>query len=194
VSRGMLTDEMKQRARKRRERRFRLWLTTLSWATPALAFGGFFTLWHELGPVTGTHLTSPHTTKVKVGQPTDAYSPVLYQVGSQGPAVRTIQEQLAAIGYFHHEVTTYYGQITRAAVSAFQATYNLPETGKIDDNTLRSIQRAVRHTHLVGLTQPKSDASSSTQPSPPVAQNSNTGSASLTQSTDTTPVVVSSAS
>lgn len=49
---------------------------------------------------------------------------------------KQIQQRLKELGYFNHEVTGYYGSITRAAVKKFQFDYGLPQTGEPDRTTL----------------------------------------------------------
>ena len=49
---------------------------------------------------------------------------------------KQIQQRLKELGYFNHEVTGYYGSITRAAVKKFQYDYGLPQTGEPDSTTL----------------------------------------------------------
>ncbi|MBR1985042.1 MAG: spore cortex-lytic enzyme [Clostridia bacterium] len=47
-----------------------------------------------------------------------------------------IQQRLKELGYFNHEVTGYYGNITREAMKRFQYDYGLPQTGEPDKTTL----------------------------------------------------------
>ncbi len=50
-----------------------------------------------------------------------------------------IQQNLKELGYFNEEVTGYYGEITRGAVSDFQYDYGLPVTGEVDGATASAL-------------------------------------------------------
>ncbi len=50
-----------------------------------------------------------------------------------------IQQSLKELGYFDEEVTGYYGEITRAAVSDFQYDYGLAVTGEVDGATASAL-------------------------------------------------------
>jgi len=50
-----------------------------------------------------------------------------------------IQQNLKELGYFNEEVTGYYGDITRGAVSRFQDDYGLPVTGEVDGATASAL-------------------------------------------------------
>jgi peptidoglycan hydrolase-like protein with peptidoglycan-binding domain len=43
--------------------------------------------------------------------------------------VRTLQTELAHLGFFHHVVTGYYGSVTTTAVKAFQRSAGLKPDG-----------------------------------------------------------------
>lgn len=161
----MRMEEQKQHARKRRERKLQAWLTTLSWTTPAIAFGGFFTLWHDLSSTTVMKVPVKTITHTIPHAVPNAGTRVLMQVGFQGAQVSALQEQLAALGYFHHDITDYYGPITQAAVAAFQVAVQLPMTGTIDGATLQLLQQAVRQHHVLALT--GAGGAQSTVPSTP---------------------------
>jgi hypothetical protein len=49
--------------------------------------------------------------------------------GMTVPAVRQLQAELARLGYFHHVVTGYYGNVTTAAVKRFQRSAGLTPDG-----------------------------------------------------------------
>lgn len=148
--------EEKQIARRRRERRLRVWLTTLSWTTPVVAFGSFFTIWHHISnavnppqqPKTSisTSIAGSDSTNIKSNS-------VLFQIGSSGQQVSNLQEQLSELGYFHHSITQYYGSVTADAVMAFQADHNLSQTGTVDSNTLSAIQMAIKNNSTQNLIQ-----------------------------------------
>jgi len=179
----MPMDEQKQLARKRRERRLRLWLIGLSWSTPVIAFGGFFTVWHQISTI--PFGSAKVATSAATNQRMANDSKILFQVGSKGSQVSLIQEQLTILGLFNHSITQYYGPVTAAAVSAFQSDQQLPPTGQVDGTTLSTLQTMVKAGSLNALT------SSSTG----VQNNGNSGSAgSAAPSQQTTPVTSSSAS
>lgn len=69
-----------------------------------------------------------------------APQPVVYQIGSQGSVVGTIQTRLKELGYFWEDVTNYYGEITAEAVRAFQQQAGLSQTGKTDETTLSRLK------------------------------------------------------
>jgi peptidoglycan hydrolase-like protein with peptidoglycan-binding domain len=144
--------EQKQLARKRRERRLRGWLITLSWTTPVVAFGGFFTVWHHISNAINPPQQSSQTAVSSAGT-NNSQDSVLFHVGSTSKQVRAIQEQLAELGYFHHEPTHYYGAVTADAVKAFQADHHLLQTGSIDNNTLNAISQAVKDNSTDNLVQ-----------------------------------------
>jgi hypothetical protein len=65
---------------------------------------------------------------------------VVLSVGSQGPAVRTIQQQLNAISNNYPAINKlqadgYYGEQTAEAVRTFQSVFGLPVTGSVDFST-----------------------------------------------------------
>lgn len=66
---------------------------------------------------------------------------VLYQVGSSGSAVSTLQQALGKLGYFHHALTTYYGSVTDQAVKDFQGQNRLPATGTVDTRTMTALEQ-----------------------------------------------------
>ena len=68
-------------------------------------------------------------------QPNEDATAVLSQYGSRGDEVRQIQQRLKDLGYFTEEVTTFYGEVTEEAVSAFQYVASLSVTGEVDGAT-----------------------------------------------------------
>jgi peptidoglycan hydrolase-like protein with peptidoglycan-binding domain len=155
-------DELKQKARDRRGRRFRIWLTTLSWSMPVVAFTGFFSVWHNLSTTTKTaphSFTSPSAINT---QTTGSTTPVLFKIGSRGPQVMTIQEQLSELGYFNHSLTKYYGSVTADAIKSFQTDNGLSGTGQVDSETLRVLQQAVKSNRTSAVTSTGSIHSSDT--------------------------------
>lgn len=64
--------------------------------------------------------------------------------GASGDAVKTLQQQLKALGHFtYSDITGYYGAITAAAVKAFQKEAGLPVTGVADSATLAKLREAL---------------------------------------------------
>jgi peptidoglycan hydrolase-like protein with peptidoglycan-binding domain len=61
--------------------------------------------------------------------------------GAESDEVTELQRNLRRLGYFKRTPTGYYGEITQAAVSAFQGDNRLPATGSVDDDTWDAIQR-----------------------------------------------------
>ncbi|WDL98299.1 peptidoglycan-binding domain-containing protein [Alicyclobacillus sp. ALC3] len=146
-------DLQKQLAKERRERRLHRAMITMSWTTPVLAFGGFFTIWHQLS----TTLT-PYTSKSTASTGSQAgstatvssNSPIVLAEGATGQNVEILQYALAQLGYFNHTLTTYYGSVTANAVKAFQQENNLPATGQLDEQTLSALQAALNQTSRRG--------------------------------------------
>lgn len=54
---------------------------------------------------------------------TDVYP----EAGQSGPSVTTLQETLKELGYFHHVVTGYYGEVTTGSLGSFLADMKLQE-------------------------------------------------------------------
>lgn len=59
----------------------------------------------------------------------------VYSVGEQGDEIVNIQYQLNLLGYFYETPTGYYGDLTAAAVEAFQEANGLKITGKVNKKT-----------------------------------------------------------
>ena len=59
----------------------------------------------------------------------------IYMVGEQDDEVVNIQNRLAELGYFYDDSTGYFGDITLAAVTAFQIANGLEATGEVDEET-----------------------------------------------------------
>jgi lipoprotein-anchoring transpeptidase ErfK/SrfK len=55
--------------------------------------------------------------------------------GDEGDEVRDLQARLRQIDWFDADVTGYYGDVTRTAVSGFQAKREIPVTGEVDRRT-----------------------------------------------------------
>lgn len=105
------------------------------------------------------------TTAAPTSRPTEdkpvspSVQPVVLRPGDSGPRVRAMQARLRQIGWFHGDVTDYYGSRTTEAVRGFQGKRGLPVTGVADQRTydwLLSMTRA-----------PTSDELNNTYPTPP---------------------------
>lgn len=59
----------------------------------------------------------------------------IYMVGEQDEEVVNIQNRLAELGYFYEDSTGYFGDLTLAAVTAFQNANGLEATGEVDEET-----------------------------------------------------------
>ena len=62
--------------------------------------------------------------------------------GSEGDEVTLLQQKLAALGYYEGEITGSYGDLTKAAVKAFQSDFSLLQTGEADPETQEMIHAA----------------------------------------------------
>ncbi|WP_284286417.1 peptidoglycan-binding domain-containing protein [Alicyclobacillus fastidiosus] len=227
----MTPTDQRKLERERRERKFRIRLTTLSWTMPVVAFGSFFSIWHSISntvnhPSTSSQKTAPVSVKDIRSSKLDSRKivtpSVLFKIGSEGPNVSVIQEQLYELGYFNHDITENYGSVTKAAVESFQKHYNLAVTGEVDSATMNALKQAVR-THKIrtlatltkteantqsgqtgstnGSTSAQSGTSSQSRSSaqtvpsqPSIPPTQSTGTSSVAQSQQSTPITSSSAS
>ncbi|MDD6049771.1 MAG: peptidoglycan-binding protein [Clostridiales bacterium] len=62
--------------------------------------------------------------------------------GANGEDVTRLQEKLTKLGYYDGEITGSYGDLTRAAVKAFQADFSLLQSGEADLETQEMIYAA----------------------------------------------------
>lgn len=67
---------------------------------------------------------------------------VMMRRGSVGADVLEVQNRLAAIGYPPRGLDGKFGQLTEAAVRAFQGAFSLPVTGVVDQATLSALRTA----------------------------------------------------
>ncbi len=66
------------------------------------------------------------------------------EVGTRGYSVKLLQENLAALGYFNHEATGLYGDVTAAAVKTFNIAMNLTEPfDQLTEKTAAYLQAAL---------------------------------------------------
>ena len=68
-------------------------------------------------------------------------TPLLSQ-GMEGEEITRLQQKLAALGYYDGEITGSYGDLTKAAVKAFQSDFSLLQTGEADAETQEMIHSA----------------------------------------------------
>lgn len=61
--------------------------------------------------------------------------PPIWGIGSSGDDVRALQARLRQIQWFDRDPTGYYGDVTAAAVSGFQAKRGFPVVGYVDQRT-----------------------------------------------------------
>jgi lipoprotein-anchoring transpeptidase ErfK/SrfK len=88
----------------------------------------------ELEPAEG-YLAATKSLRAAVVRPVLVY-------GSQGPAVRALQQRLRELHYALPGVDYSYSLTTYQAVLAFQAAAGLPRTGRVDERTWRQLMRA----------------------------------------------------
>ncbi|MEO1377013.1 MAG: peptidoglycan-binding protein [Cyanobacteria bacterium J06635_10] len=66
-------------------------------------------------------------------------------IGSRGPRVGTLQQQLKQLGYFFGNITNFFDSSTQDAVVRFQQAYGLPATGSVDPRTSDMVDRVWRN-------------------------------------------------
>ncbi len=81
--------------------------------------------------------TEPETEEPTTEAPTEpeVVDDGVYRYGDFSSEVAQIQQRLKDLGYFTEEVTTFYGEVTEEAVSAFQYVASLSVTGEVDGAT-----------------------------------------------------------
>ncbi|GLV13053.1 hypothetical protein Heshes_07370 [Alicyclobacillus hesperidum] len=209
-----MTPEERKLANQERERRLRRWLAGLSWTLPAVSFGGFFAIWHAIAGGASTRATTTSTNSAAHAQSRSTTSTVhtisshvsndtVLQVGDTGSKVKALQQELTTLGFFSYAVTGDYGPITEQAVSAFQSSVGLPETGTVDRKTLQALQKALRtqRTQAVTSQQPTQQQSTQTTQTPsaptvqqPAAQSSQSSQSGGSNSSNTSSTYVPPAS
>lgn len=75
--------------------------------------------------------------------PIDQASAAVYQQGSRGATVRTIQKKLKNWGYYNGAVDGIYGAKTKSAVKYFQRKNNLTADGIVGNKTLAALGMSV---------------------------------------------------
>jgi murein DD-endopeptidase MepM/ murein hydrolase activator NlpD len=89
-------------------------------------------------------------------------SEFVQHMGSFGPAVKELKENLAKLGYDPGSPTSdVFDEKTKAAVLAWQKDNNLPQTGAVDGNAIEAIRNPERYREGQNINQP-------TQPTQPV--------------------------
>lgn len=68
---------------------------------------------------------------------------VLLKAGASGAEVKSLQSDLAFLGYFHESETGYFGKATDNAVRAFQQEHGLVVDGIVGPNTLNKIKEEI---------------------------------------------------
>ena len=113
-------------------------------------------------------------------------------LGSQGASVTALQQFLITKGYLQAPAPTgYFGNLTAAAVSSFQAANNLPTVGKVGPRTLAMLNQALAAVASMTSTVPSvSGCTVSTKFSTTTGQPCSTGGSTVSSSTP--PVAYSS--
>jgi peptidoglycan hydrolase-like protein with peptidoglycan-binding domain len=119
----------------------------------ALAFG----VQHIIGTVypVGSDAPEPSATVATLPAPIDRLKPYIVSsagitsmkamFGQRGLTVRNLQESLAELGYFDHEITGMYGDVTKSSLAAFLSDMQLNEPAdKVTDNTAVYLEAAKR--------------------------------------------------
>lgn len=66
-----------------------------------------------------------------------------YDQGNSPYNVQAAKQKLASINYYWDNATTEYDESIISAITIFQNRYGLPETGELDEQTMRTIDQAV---------------------------------------------------
>jgi murein DD-endopeptidase MepM/ murein hydrolase activator NlpD/predicted chitinase len=92
-------------------------------------------------------------------------SEFVQHLGSFGPAVKELKENLAKLGYDPGSPTSdVFDDKTKAAVLAWQKDNNLPQTGAVDGNSIEAIRNPERYREGQNINQPAPPAQPSVQP------------------------------
>ncbi|NET53029.1 MAG: peptidoglycan-binding protein [Merismopedia sp. SIO2A8] len=71
-------------------------------------------------------------------------NPLTLEVGDQGPAVETLQNQLTTLGYYDGPITGYFGPLTESALKDFQAAQGLVVDGVVGSATQSALDNALQ--------------------------------------------------
>lgn len=77
---------------------------------------------------------------ILIAQTSDAVTSSVLSIGSRGRAVRSLQDRLAAAGYYDGAIDGMYGLATQRAVVAFQEEQGFEPTGRLDDPTWEALE------------------------------------------------------
>lgn len=69
-------------------------------------------------------------------------APVTLQLDDSGDAVSALQRRLSELGYYDGPISGYYGELTEAAVIAFQESQGLTPDGVVGASTTEALRRA----------------------------------------------------
>lgn len=88
-----------------------------------------------------TEPETEETTEETTEEPTETETvdDGIYEVGEQDEEILNIQDRLYELGYFYDDSTGYFGDLTFAAVTAFQNANGLDATGKVDEATYNAL-------------------------------------------------------
>lgn len=85
----------------------------------------------------------PRSTQSPVPQSSISPSPSILRVGDSGPAVQTLQEQLAQLGYYGGPITGVYDGLTADAVARFQQGFGMQVDGMVGPATLAALRSSI---------------------------------------------------
>ena len=90
-------------------------------------------------------------------------------IGARGRAVRELQNQLTAAGYYEGPLDGIYGLGTQRAVLAFQEDQGFEPTGRLDNDTWEALEAYEAQTSEPGPASESTDGASSEAPAAPAA-------------------------
>ncbi len=93
---------------------------------------------------------------------TSSSSSSVMSTGSQGSNVKTLQQDLTKLGYYSGSITGHYGNLTAAAVAAFQRANGLSADGVAGSKTLAKIATALSSKSSASTSTTQSTASQTT--------------------------------
>ena len=89
-------------------------------------------LYSDSAPKAQAEQETPEETEPATEEPKEKDT---FQIGDQDEKIVEIQDKLKALNYYNEESTGYFGDITFAAVTAFQNANGLTATGEVDKKT-----------------------------------------------------------